>query len=180
MQSASWWPALFLLTWSKLRGVGCILRFNANRFVGVLMVTTALLAMVWSVVDRRRSLELVQLAGPTGTLSVELADTPTARASGLSNRDAVTGDGLLLRWDSPGRHPIWMADMRFALDLVWLDERGAVLAVLLNVPPCRREPCPLHEPHGIDRAVAVLELPAGDATRREIAVGVEVRSDSAP
>jgi hypothetical protein len=139
------------------------------------MITAALLAVVWSVADRRRNLELVQLADPAGALSVELADTPTARASGLSNRDAVTGDGLLLRWDTPGRHPIWMAVMRFALDLVWIDDRDTVLAVLNSVPPCSQQPCPLFEPPGTDAATAVLELPAGDAERRGIAVGAVLR-----
>jgi uncharacterized membrane protein (UPF0127 family) len=106
---------------------------------------------------------------------VEFANTPTTRAAGLSNRDAVTGDGLLLHWDAPGRHPIWMAEMRFALDLVWLDERDTVLALLDSVPPCSQQPCPLYEPPGTDAATAVLELPAGDAKRRGIAVGAVLR-----
>jgi Uncharacterized ACR, COG1430 len=26
----------------------------------------------------------------------------------------------IILWDAPGRHPIWMAEMRFPLDLIWL------------------------------------------------------------
>ena len=65
--------------------------------------------------------------------------------------------------------------MRFALDLVWLDERDMVLAVLDGVPPCSQQPCPLYEPPGTDAAIAVLELPAGDAKRRGIVVGAVLR-----
>lgn len=65
--------------------------------------------------------------------------------------------------------------MRFALDLVWLDERDTVLALLDSVLPCSQQPCPLHEPPGTDAATAVLELPAGDAKRRGIAVGAVLR-----
>jgi uncharacterized membrane protein (UPF0127 family) len=68
-----------------------------------------------------------------------------------------------------------MADMRFALDLVWLDERDTVLAVLDSVPPCSQQPCPLYEPPDTDAAIAVLELPAGDAKRRGIVVGAVLR-----
>jgi hypothetical protein len=148
---------------------------TARHLVGVVMGLVLVLALVWTLADRRQRPEFIELSAASGPLQVELADTPTARASGLSNRDAAPDDGLLLQWDTPGRHPIWMADMRFALDLVWLDERDTVLAVLDSVPPCSQQPCALYEPPGTHAAVAVLELPAGDAKRRGIAVGAVLR-----
>lgn len=151
------------------------MRMTTKHLVGVAIGLVLVLSLAWTLSDLRRLPDFVELTAPTGPLRVELADTPAARASGLSNRDAVTGDGLLLQWDTPGRHPIWMADMRFALDLVWLDERDTVLALLDSVPPCSQQPCPLYEPPGTDAATAVLELPAGDAKRRGIAVGAVLR-----
>jgi uncharacterized membrane protein (UPF0127 family) len=148
---------------------------TARHVVGVAMGLVLALSLVWTLSERRPRPAPIELAAPTGTLRVELAKTPAARAAGLSNRDAVTGNGLLLHWDTPGRHPIWMAEMRFALDLVWLDERGNVLAVLDSVPPCNQQPCPLYEPPHTDAAIAVLELPAGDAKRRGIVVGAVLR-----
>lgn len=56
--------------------------------------------------------------------------------------------------------------MQFALDLVWLDEGGRVLAAVEDAPPCETSPCPLYEPKNSERAVAVLELPAGRAEAR--------------
>jgi uncharacterized membrane protein (UPF0127 family) len=101
------------------------------------------------------------------------------RSFALSNRPGLSGaDGLLLKWDMPGRHPIWMAEMQFALDLAWLDPDGRVVAVLANVPPCRANPCGLYEPDGADRSVAVLEMPAGAAANHLIAVGAIVRSST--
>ena len=41
-----------------------------------------------------------------------------------------------------GRHPIWMADMRFPLDLIWLEQDGRVTGVLTNVPICSVPACP--------------------------------------
>jgi hypothetical protein len=97
----------------------------------------------------RRELPTMQLETPGGTIVVEIADTPAARSAGLSNREGLDGvAGLLLKWDMPGRHPIWVAEMQFALDLAWLDPNGRVVAVLANVPPCRANPCELYEPDG--------------------------------
>jgi hypothetical protein len=58
-----------------------------------------------------------------------------------------------------------MADMRFALGLVWLNPDGRVAAVLANVPPCSAQPCPLYEPDGTDASQAVLEIAASQAAR---------------
>lgn len=136
-------------------------------------------ALVW-MRSPERTLPTVRIETPNGPIVVEMAATPAARAAGLSNRDELHGvDGMLLKWDAAGRHPIWMAGMRFPLDLVWIDGDGRVLAVAPNVPPCRAEPCMLFEPEGRATAVAVLELPAGGAAERRLAAGVRVRSPSA-
>jgi len=118
----------------------------------------------------------MKLETPGGTIAVEIAETPAARSAGLSNRRSLSGvDGLLLKWDAPGRHPIWMAGMRFSLDLIWIDSDGHIVAVLTNVPPCRTDPCPLYEPAGAERSIAVLEIPAGAAASHGIAAGAIVR-----
>lgn len=146
--------------------------------VGAAVALALLTAAIWTAMDRRE-LPTMQVVTPSGTIVVELADTPAARSAGLSNRERLTGvDGLLLKWDVPGRHRIWMAEMRFALDLVWLGPNGRVVAVLNDVPPCQADPCPLYEPDGTDRSVAVLEMPAGAAASRRIAVGAIVRSST--
>jgi uncharacterized protein len=120
--------------------------------------------------ERARSV----LATPSGPICVEVANTPASRARGLAGRDRIDLDGLLLEWPKVGRHPIWMAGMKFPLDLVWLDAEGFVSGVANHVRPCGQTPCPLHEPAGLARSVAVLELPAGDARRRGLQVGMRI------
>jgi uncharacterized membrane protein (UPF0127 family) len=129
------------------------------------------IAAFWMHIGSDR-LPSVTLETPNGRILVGVADTPAARSAGLSNRDALNAvDGLLLKWDAPGRHPIWMAEMRFPLDLAWIDANGRVIAVLANVPPCQRQPCPLYEPEGSHHSVAVFELRAGAAANHGIAAG---------
>jgi uncharacterized protein len=132
------------------------------------------IATFWMGVDRGR-LPTMSIETPGGRILVEVANKPAARAAGLSDRDALNGvDGLLLKWDTPGRHPI-RAGMRFSLDLVWIDAAGRITAVLPNVPPCRLEPCPLYEPDGSERSLAVLEPSAGEAAHRGLTVGAIVQ-----
>jgi uncharacterized membrane protein (UPF0127 family) len=143
-------------------------------FVAMGMVAAVGVAAVFTLTGER--LRISQVDTPAGTIIVEIADTPAARAAGLSNRDTLSDiDGLLLKWDEAARHPIWMAGMRFSLDLVWIDREGRVLSVLSNVPPCRVEPCTLYEPEGTADSVAVLELPAGAAAKCQLTAGTTVR-----
>lgn len=124
-------------------------------------VCTAVALLIWMLAPQR-SHHLEQNLLPRAAIYVEVARTADERAAGLSIRKMI-GDGLLLEWHTAGRHPIWMADMQFAPDLVWVDGAGRVIAVLPNVPPCSKTPCPLYEPEGTDQARAVLELPAHSA-----------------
>jgi len=66
----------------------------------------------------------------------------------------TTGVGLLLA-PCASIHTCWM---RFALDIVWLDDEGTVLAVGRDVRPWRFA----FAPRG---TLAVLELPAGEAAQ---------------
>jgi uncharacterized protein len=142
--------------------------------VAALIILTVAAAATWWAVDRGTQSTL-QLVTPGGRLVVDVARTPERRARGLSKRASSTHDGLLLVWDAPGKHPIWMADMQFALDLVWLDGDGHVLGVIADVPPCERQPCPLYALPGTDGSTSVLEVPADTARRHGITVGSIVR-----
>lgn len=146
-------------------------RRGSGLVVGAIGVV-AVLSVYWSAAD---SVHEVRLTVPAGALRVVLADTADLRSAGLSRLDDVPHDGMLLQWDAPGRHPIWMSEMRFALDLVWLDADGRVLSVLPNVPPCTTTPCPLYEPAGSEASTAVLELPAGKAAIHGLVAGAVVR-----
>jgi uncharacterized membrane protein (UPF0127 family) len=143
------------------------------------IVVAVLTFTLWALVEQRQSsARFIELVMPTGVIRVEVADAAKTRAKGLSNRDTVKADGMLLEWSAAGRHAIWMDQMRFALDLVWLDQKGRVLAVLADVAPCVQQPCPVYEPPGTAGSVAVLELPAGHATRYGLTLDMRVRRAS--
>jgi uncharacterized membrane protein (UPF0127 family) len=97
---------------------------------------------------------------------VAVADTRATRAVGLLNRSGLNpGEGL---WIVPSRgvHTCWM---RFAIDVVALDERGVVVDQVSALKPWR-----IRLPR---RGTAgVLELPAGalEATGTEVGHRIEL------
>lgn len=92
-----------------------------------------------------------------------------ARLRGLLGRASLAeGEALLL--DPCGS--IHTLGMRFPIDVLFLDEGGAVLAALAHLPPWRVPP-------PVRGARRVLELPAGTLGRTATAKGHRVRFERA-
>jgi len=93
-----------------------------------------------------------------------VADRPHTRLRGLlGRRGMASGEGLLLK-PTPAVHTCFM---RFAIDVVFLDERLEVLAVDPHLGPWRFA--------GRRGARAVLELAAGEAGRRGVHAGMPLK-----
>ncbi len=101
---------------------------------------------------------------------VELAVSTSQRARGLMFRDQLPeGQGMLLVFSSSDFRSIWMKNVRFPLDLLWVDKSGRVVHFERSVPPCAEEPCPSYMP--LRKASAVLELNAGSIEKWGIDFG---------
>jgi uncharacterized protein len=98
-----------------------------------------------------------------GTIVCErctVAESPFTRLRGLLGRDGLEpGEGLLLR-PASAVHTYFM---RFPIDVVFLDRALVVLGISDDVDPWRAT--------SRRGAKAVLELPAGESSRRGLAVG---------
>lgn len=68
---------------------------------------------------------------PSGTvINVIVADTPALREKGLSKREILRDDeGMLFVFDTLDRHKIWMKDMYFPIDILWLDENFKIIDI---------------------------------------------------
>lgn len=68
---------------------------------------------------------------PSGTvINVIIADTPALREKGLSKREILRDDeGMLFVFDTLDRHKIWMKDMYFPIDIIWLDENFKIIDI---------------------------------------------------
>src|SRR5262245_60785256 len=95
------------------------------------------------------------------------AHTHWTRLRGLlGTRTLAPGEGL---WIKPSNQ-VHMFGMRYAIDVVFLDDAGHVLRVVHELQPNRISP-------KVKGATSVLELPAGTAVRVELLEGAEVEID---
>jgi len=105
----------------------------------------------------------------SGVYSLWLADSETARIQGLSGVEKIhLNGGLLMAYDTNDMHGIWMKDMNFPLDLIWLDSNKEIVYIVKNAPP--EDPATtVYVPKSAARYV--LELPAGSVKKAGIKTG---------
>lgn len=73
---------------------------------------------------------------PHYCMSFERAETPGALERGLSGRISMDKtNGMLFVFDEPQSVCLWMKDMKFPLDMIWLDNNKKILKIQPNVTP---------------------------------------------
>jgi uncharacterized membrane protein (UPF0127 family) len=101
---------------------------------------------------------------------VEVVSEPETRAQGLMFRSSLGSDrGMLFLFPETAAHSFWMKNTLIPLDIVWIDETGAIVDIARDVPPCKVDPCPSYPPKAAARYV--LELAAGQAAARGLGDG---------
>ena len=68
---------------------------------------------------------------------VEIANSDAERTKGLSDRREFGRrvDGMLFVFPSPNYHGIWMKDMNFSIDIIWINKDLTVVGIEKNVQP---------------------------------------------
>ena len=60
--------------------------------------------------------------------TAEVASTPETRALGLGGRESLAeGSGMLFVFDNEAKHSFWMKDVKFPIDIIWLDKNKKVI-----------------------------------------------------
>jgi uncharacterized membrane protein (UPF0127 family) len=100
---------------------------------------------------------------------LEYAVTEASREQGLSGRDGLgVGKGMLFVFDATGNQCMWMKDMQFNLDIVWLDDLKNVAAIEKNLSPASYPHTYCHQ------GSYVLEVAAGQADQLGLRVDKQV------
>ena len=103
---------------------------------------------------------------------VELAQSFFQKTKGLMLRKSLPrNSALLMIFDKPGKHGIWMPLMRFSIDIVFLDSRKRVVGIHERVRPLsfRKKTWRVYYPEKPTKYV--IELAAGTVRRKGIAAG---------
>ena len=103
-------------------------------------------------------------------IPVEVADTSEKRSLGLGKRSGLKKDwGMLFIFEKRETHRFWMKEMKFALDIIWLDNYR-IVHILRNVQPINQgEKIDILEPP--NPANFVLEIAAGRASKLRLKQG---------
>ncbi len=102
-------------------------------------------------------------------IKVELAQNPFSWKKGLSGRsDLAANSGMLFIFATEDRQAIWMKDMKFPIDIIWINN-GAIIDMAQNVEPTMVEPLPVYLPRLPARMV--LEVKAGMADKNNWKIG---------
>ena len=107
-------------------------------------------------------------------IHVDLAISPDEQAKGLSIKNALNdSDGMLFLFDTPGDYSFWMKDMKFPIDIIWIDPNYKIVHIEKNLQPCIFFLlCPSYSPHANSKYV--LEVNSNFTTKNNITVGDRV------
>ncbi|OGL88752.1 hypothetical protein A3H75_00380 [Candidatus Uhrbacteria bacterium RIFCSPLOWO2_02_FULL_51_9] len=101
---------------------------------------------------------------------LEITQSVGQRERGLSGRTSIgEADGLLFKFPEAGRHGIWMKEMQFDIDIMWVSE-GKIVDIAPRVPYLQTtQELPVYYP----RAAAnwVIEFPAGTVEQKGWKIG---------
>jgi uncharacterized protein len=115
----------------------------------------------------------IDTAGGEVTITVEVADTPAKRERGLMGRESLAADaGMVFVFPKDTKDAFWMKDTLIPLSIAFYDDRGRIVS-LLDMQPCRAEPCPLYSPGASYRGA--LEVNRGAFARWGVRVGDQLR-----
>jgi len=102
------------------------------------------------------------------TLNVYLARTPLEREVGLSAFQGIADNqGMLFIFDLPEKPGFWMKDMKFPIDIIWING-NQVVDLTKNLPAGSNELTKYYPNVEIDR---VIEVNAGWSKKNNLKVG---------
>jgi hypothetical protein len=136
----------------------------------LLLVGVAAIYVLWPQLQPHATVRLGD-----GVFTAKVADTPEKREKGLSGTLQLRQDeALLFVYDTDDKWSIWMKDMNYAIDIVWLDKDKKVVYIVKNATP---ESYPYETFTSKQDARYIVELPAGTVGTKNINIGGQAAFD---
>jgi uncharacterized membrane protein (UPF0127 family) len=146
------------------------MKFWRPQSAGFVVGGTVILAVAaagWFILNNFQQTIVLNIGA--GAYQVQVAATDETRQKGLSGRESLgPNDGLLFVFPENDTWKIWMKDMNFPIDIIWLDESRKVIYIVKDATP-ESGTDKIFEPR--DEARYVLELAAGSVENAGIRIG---------
>lgn len=146
--------------------------------IGVILGSLAVLKMR----ERSESSVVPKIAGCNATVrlnefGLEEANDLETQQKGLGGRESLPQKcGMLFSFDEATPHGIWMKDMKFNLDIMWLDQNKRIISIRENAP--YNSYPEVYTPQS--NAKYVIELNAGQSRAGAFRVGQVLNFESQP
>lgn len=100
------------------------------------------------------------------SFATETVQDNESRKRGLSGRDALASDSaMVFIFDRSEEQCFWMKDMKFSIDIVWLDASNRVVSIEKGINPNSFPQNYCHE------GLRVIEFKAGTADKLNLKIG---------
>lgn len=105
------------------------------------------------------------------TIKVEIADDNNEKEKGLSGRKSLKeSSGMLFMFDVSGDYVFWMKDMKFPIDIIWINENLSIVHIEEGVIP-ETYPITFKSP---SESKYVLEVSSGFSSKNNFKIGDRV------
>ncbi len=126
----------------------------------ILISVVILFLVVFSIMTNKSSSLQKACIENKSCFNIEIADTANQRATGLSMKKFLNkGDAMLFIFPEKTIPGFWMKDMKFPIDIIWINESWKITGIEKNMQPCEGNLCPLVYPK--EKIMYVLEINSG-------------------
>jgi uncharacterized protein len=145
-------------------------------FIKVIVIIVIATAIVWLWLFARvyfsySSFKKEQVLIKSALFVGYVADTNEKREQGLSGKGFLPSNtSMLFKFDTPDTHGIWMKDMHFPIDIIWLDKNKTIVNLISDADPSTYP----HVFYPPKESLYVLEVRAGLIKDKGLKLGDEI------
>lgn len=145
--------------------------FSKHKFLAISFFVIVLAVILLFIGDtRNQSYQRANLLVNGYQVHVLIAKTVKQINVGLAIKNNLrANEGMLFVLPKENTYRFWMKDMKFPLDIIWLDDNKVVRHIASDLPPCPKQgECPFYTPG--QSYPYVLEVSPGFAKQHHIIV----------
>ena len=120
----------------------------------------------------KQQVKLEEICFENNCFEIEIAKKQIDKINGLMNRENLKENkGMLFDFGKDGNYSIWMKNMNFPIDIIWINSNLTVVSFVENANPCIEEEC---ETYSSDKSAKyVLEINSGKIEEINLKIGDE-------
>lgn len=152
-----------------------LVKENIRLLLGATVLILTIVIVITLLLNSRKSTK-VFVNGQT--ISVMVAKTDKEKQVGLSGRNKIgENQGMLFIFDTPNYYSFWMKEMKFPIDIIYINGNKITTVVENAKPPLSaNDNLAIYQPS--EKSDKVLELNAGSADKLKIKTGAVVEIES--